>query len=261
MAQYKEDFIKILEHLKPSKSPYEIFNDWLVMTAATLYSWKQDASVEEEYKEIAEQYKKEEIEKHGELLLIVVKALEEKYQDFLGEIFTDINLSNKRNGQFFTPYHVSLLMAKITIGENLPQLRVCKVSDPCCGAGGLLIAGAQVMKEERGFNYQQNALFVAQDNDARCARMAFIQLSLLAMPAIVVCGNSLTFETYWQRETIGYYKAGMEYRLQTEALLENMKEISQVKQISEEEEKPVEIMLPSAHEYVQGELFITEEAI
>ena len=262
LNQHGNDFIKILNNIKPSKNAYEVFSDWLVMAAAGLYSWKGDKAVEEEYLEIAKQYTREELEKHTQLLAIVVVALEEKYQDFLGEVFTTIKLANKQKGQFFTPYHVSEFMAKAIIGGNeLPAGRVCKISDPCCGAGGLLIAGAQVMKE-RGFNYQRNAFFVAQDIDARCARMAYIQLSLLAMPAIIICGNSLTFETYWQRETIGYHMAGMEYRLMAEEmrkLIENPE--PQETEIQEEKTETKIIALPPAQEYTQGELFVMEEVI
>jgi len=255
MNQYANDFIKILEHIKPSKSPYEIFNDWLVMTAAALYSWKQDASVEEEYKEISEQYEKEEIEKHGRLLEITVNALEEKEQDFLGEIFTEANLTNTSGGQFFTPYHVSLMMAKMIIGEphKLPIGRICRINDPTCGAGGMLIAGAMVLKE-REFDFQKDALFVGQDIDARCARMAYIQLSLLGVPAVIHHMNTLTMQEYWHRETIGYYMAGMEDRLKTEALLDYMDDCIRTKKLSEEEKKPTEINLPRK-ELLQGELF------
>ena len=259
--QHRDDFIKILEKIKPSKHSYEIFSDWLIMSAASLYSWKKDEAVEEEYMNIAKQYTKEELDQHGHLLAITVEALEKKEEDFLGEVFTTAGLTNERNGQFFTPYNVSLMMAKMIMGVNeLPAGRVCKINDPTCGAGGMLIAGAMVMKE-RGFNYQNSALFVGQDIDPRCARMAFIQLSLLGVPAIIYCMNTLTMQEYWHRETIGYHMAGMEWRLKTEALLENIKDIT--KPISESEveevkEKPNEITLPSTRG-VQGELFAMDD--
>jgi type I restriction-modification system DNA methylase subunit len=96
--------------------------------------------------------------------------------------------------------------------QELPVSSVLQISDPCCGAGGMLIAAASVMKKI-GFDYQQNALFIAQDIDARCARMAFIQLSLLGAPAVIICGDSLVQTCCWQRETVGCLLAGMDYRL------------------------------------------------
>jgi len=212
MLNNKREFIKILENIKPSRNTYEVFSDWLIMAAASLYTWKKDKSVENEYLEIAKHYSKEELKKHAQLLTITVNALEEKVQDFLGDVFITANLTNAKKAQFFTPYNISQLMAELMIGNNkLPINEVCKVCDPCCGSGGLLIAGAMVMKEN-GFNYQRNALFVGTDIDARCARMTFIQLSLLGAPAIIICGNTLSKEVFWERETIGYYIAGMNFR-------------------------------------------------
>lgn len=257
MNNYSQDFIKILEHLKTSKHPHEIFNDWLVMATATLYSWKKDQSVENEYMQVAKQYTKEELEKHSELLALTVYALEKTEQDFLGEIFMNIDLGNSRTGQFFTPYNISSMMAKMAMGENKhPKNRVCKINDCCCGAGGMLIAGAAAMKES-GFNYQQNALFFGTDIDGRCARMAFIQLSLLGAPAIITCGNSLTMETYWQKETIGYYLAEMDMRLRVEEMFSTVENIAKevfVPEFEKEEKIPMGINF-SQMNYIQGELF------
>jgi type I restriction-modification system DNA methylase subunit len=273
LDQHGKEFIKLLEHINPSKHTYEVFSDWLVMASATLYSWKKDNDVENQYLDIAKQYTKEEFNKHAQLLAITVEALEKEEQDFLGEVFTFAELTNDRNGQYFTPYNISRMSADMIIGENFPEHRVCRINDPTCGAGGMLIAAASVMKE-RGFNYQQNALFVGQDIDARCARMAFIQLSLLGVPAVIYCMNTLTMKEYWHRETIGYHIAGMDSRLRAEALLENIREMEksapvQDDEIKEEkqqiylmnppygeaiEETEVEINLPQK-ELVQGELF------
>jgi len=174
-----------------------------------------------------------------------VNALEERPQDFLGEIFIDGEFRNTRTAQFFTPFHISQFMAEAAIGE-LPENEICKVCDPCCGSGVMLIASIAVLKE-REFNYQRNAFFLATDIDARCARMAYIQLSLLGAPAVVICGNTLTRETFWERETIGYFMSGMKFRLLK----------------SKETEEPSEPVVEEQHEKaisqsgdcVQGELF------
>jgi type I restriction-modification system DNA methylase subunit len=258
MNQQAKDFIKILEHLKPSRHHYEVFGDLLVMAAASLYAYKKDSATEEECLTVAKNYTKEELEKHARLLAITVEALENAEQDFLGEVFTVAEITNSRNGQFFTPYSVSLAMAEMMMEEkDFPQDRVCRINDPCCGAGGMLIAGAMVMKK-RGFNYQQNALFIGQDIDARCARMAFIQLSLLGIPAIIMCGNTITMETYWCRETIGYHLSGMDFRLSAEKTLEIIRDMENPEQIPEPA-KSIEIKSElnniSKKRLVQGELF------
>jgi len=254
LNQHGKDFIKILENIKYSKHTHEVFSDWLVMAAATLYAWKNDEKVENEYMEVAKHYTKEELDKHANLIAITVEALEEKEQDFLGEVFTFADLSNERNGQFFTPYSISYMSAKIIMGENeFPKNRVCRINDPTCGSGGMLVAGAQVMKE-CGFNYQQDAIFIGQDIDARCARMAYIQLSLLGVPAVVYCMNTLTMKTFWYRETIGYHLAGMEFRLRAEELIDKAKNLEKVVRKPEAEQVPIEITIPRKV-LAQGELF------
>ena len=240
MDDRKKEFMAVLESIKPSKNAYEVFSDWLVLAASTLYAWKNDRRVENEYKETAKNYSKEEMDKHAQLLDVTVNALEEKEGDFLGEIFIAGEFSNNKKAQIFTPFHISRVMSEMMIGDKkLPENDVFKVCDPCCGSGVLLAAAISVMKE-RGFNYQQNAYFTGIDIDARCARMAYIQLSLLGAPAVIICGNTLTRETFWEMETLSYYMAGMNFRLRN----------------SKGTEKPEEPKIISSSDGgVQGELF------
>lgn len=48
------------------------------------------------------------------------------------------------------------------------------------------------------FDYRHNTFFVAQDIDIRRVWMAYIQLSLYGIPAMVIHGNTLTMEE-WDR--------------------------------------------------------------
>lgn len=65
--------------------------------------------------------------------------------------------------------------------------------ESACGAGGMCIAVAEAMTE-RGLNYRACAHITAIDVDATAVHMAYIQLSLLHVPASVVHGNSLSLE-------------------------------------------------------------------
>jgi type I restriction-modification system DNA methylase subunit len=265
MNKYAKDFIKILKNISPAKHEHEVFSDWLILASAALYSWKRDKSVEEEYLEVSKNYTPGKLEKHAHLLYITVEALEDSGtdgSDFLGEVFTVGELANSSRGQFFTPYHISRMMAEMSIGKSeLPKGRVCKISDPCCGAGGMLIAGAMVMKN-RGFDYQRDALFFGKDIDHRCARMAFIQLSLIGAPAVIVCGDSLLMTCYWQRETIGYHMSGMDHRLRIETLLEGVQKLEPAVPVLETtvpalpaQKELAAINFHPSREYIQGELF------
>ncbi len=85
-------------------------------------------------------------------------------------------------------------MAKINVEDCKEQLKtknMISVSDMCCGAGCLLIAFANEMKNAK-VNYQRRIIFVAQDVDLVAGLMCYIQLSLLGCTAVVKIGNSLT---------------------------------------------------------------------
>ena len=220
LTSHEQKFIALLDIIKPQKHRFDVYSDWLILASASLYSWKKDKSIEDEYLQITKQYTSSEHEQLSQLLVITIEALEEKIHDFLGEVFTIGELSNERIGQFFTPFHISEFLARVMIGDkNCETGRILRIIDPCCGAGGMLIAGALVLKEH-GINYQKDAFFVGVDIDHRCARMTFIQLSLLAVPALIVCGNILTSEIFWQRETICFYDSNMHNKINLEEVID-----------------------------------------
>jgi type I restriction-modification system DNA methylase subunit len=254
MTNHVHEFIKELNKVKDSKNGYELFNDFLTLTAATLYLWKKDKKAEEEYLSVSKQYTKEELLKFGKLLDITIDALtDNQEQDFLGDVFQLGEYNNDKKGQFFTPYHISHLMASMTVGEDIPKEKIYRVIEPCCGAGGMMIATVAALKEKE-FDFQNNAFFIGIDIDERCARMAYIQCSLLGIPAVIICGNSLTNEEYWQRETFGFFFSGMRYKLKTEELINGDYEPITAKDSEKETKQSVtEIKLPPARK--QGELF------
>lgn len=108
------------------------------------------------------------------------------FGDYLGELFMKCNLGNKKAGQYFTPYHVSKMMAKMTITDDkIKQNEILTINDCCCGGGGMLLAALDVLKNDYGVNYARNCFIDAGDIDIRCVHMTYLQLSLAGVPAIV----------------------------------------------------------------------------
>ena len=66
------------------------------------------------------------------------------------------------------------------------------IGAPACGSGRLLYYGVHYLRESTP---ETPVVAVARDIDATCARMATINFALWGMPAYVVHGNSLTYET------------------------------------------------------------------
>ena len=113
------------------------------------------------------------------------------FRDFAGELYMASGTNSKGLGQFFTPYHVSRLMAECNVEkerfaaeiENDPD-RVITFYEPTCGAGGLMVAAIDVM-HSAGINYAHNMFIDCGDIDPRCFHMSYLTLSLLGAPAVV----------------------------------------------------------------------------
>lgn len=197
-----QEFIDKFRQLSNQHHPWQVWQDFVHMSACAIANavdrrpdiWR---AREDSYLAAIKKYSKEEQDLICELFGIAISALEDDpAQDFLGEIYKLLNLSGKWHGQVFTPWPVSTLMAKMLIGEHTKEEVAAKgyitVHDPCCGAGCMLMAFAKVCKDDLDINYQQSALFVAQDIDPVVAKMCYIQISLIGCPGYVVIGNSLT---------------------------------------------------------------------
>ncbi len=76
---------------------------------------------------------------------------------------------------------------------------------------GLVLAYAKVLKKYN-INYQTELLVDVTDISDICVYMAYIQLSLYGIPAIVKCGNSLTQEIKFKLVTPLYFLQYWKFR-------------------------------------------------
>ena len=196
--QWDKEFIPLFNRLVGKRSNWEVWNDFLTMAAiafANVMPTPERTEREDRYLSIIRSYEKEEQEIFPQLLSVVSMAFEDNpKQDFLGNLYTALNLNQHQKGQFFTPYHICEFMAEVQNGGDLKseveKKGFISVSDPACGAGALLIAFANSARAH-GVNYQEKVLFVAQDIDATAAKMCYIQLTLLGCSACIIIGDSL----------------------------------------------------------------------
>ena len=197
-SSFHKDFGDAFVHLAERHGRHEVWSDFITMSACAI-SNASDTRFQQErealYMASVKRYTQDEANMLAQMLGFVVMALEENpEQDFLGEMFSGLNLHNEWRGQFFTPYHIGSFMAAINLEsamEELKQKEYITVNDCCCGAGCLLIAFANEARKAK-IDFQNRVVFVAQDLDFIAAMMCYIQLSLLGCKAIVKVGNSLT---------------------------------------------------------------------
>ena len=93
--------------------------------------------------------------------------------------------------------YVAEFMARVTVGENAKtvQNEILTICDPCCGSGVMSLAALDVL-QRKSVNYVRNVFIECSDIDIRCVHMAYLQLSLAGVPAIIKHQNTLTMETW-----------------------------------------------------------------
>ena len=196
----KQEFLKIFREMCYSRSTWQVWADLISMIACTLANStdpdKEGARYlerEREYRQCAERLGG--VDKPALCMSVIVEALERNpEQDFLGELFMELELGNHWKGQFFTPYCICKAMSKIVVGDvdkQIEQSGYISVCDPACGAGATLIAAVSEMKRSK-FNFQNHVLFVGQDIDRVAGMMCYIQLSLLGCAGYICIGDTLT---------------------------------------------------------------------
>jgi type I restriction-modification system DNA methylase subunit len=124
--------------------------------------------------------------------------MEQSNQDYLGEIYGEMELGGRGHGDYFTPYHVSLMNAKMLLGnlkEELKTKHYLRVGEPASGSGGMIIACRQVFIEQK-CNPSWDMFVFAKDISALCFYMSYIQLSLYGLSAEVVHGDTLANTTW-----------------------------------------------------------------
>lgn len=210
-------FLDTFNSLCYSRSSWQVWTDFITAAACSLAnSIDTEGAVhddrEKEYEKCVERLGG--VENAAKLFAYVVEALEENpEQDFLGNLFMKLDLSNHWKGQFFTPYCVCRTMAAITISEvenTISNKGWASINDPACGAGATLIAAANVLREHN-VNYQNHALFVAQDIDRVSGLMCYIQLSLLGCAGYIVIADTLCNPTTGKSLLFPQEKDGQEF--------------------------------------------------
>jgi len=217
MNHHQTQFIKTIKHLSSRYHLWQVFSDFCEMSALAMsntMAFQQDR--EDRYLSIISRYNEKERLEFPKMYSLTVEGLESMDCDFLGELFMHLELSSHWQGQFFTPFHLSLMMAQTNtqdMEESLITREFVTVSEPACGSGGMIIALARALID-KGVNYQQVIHVSAVDVSSTAAYMAYIQLSLLHVPAVVYVGNTLSMEMREAFKTPAHIMGFWDYRLQ-----------------------------------------------
>lgn len=168
-----------------------VFDDFLTMSIAALtrnvatnLSW-----YEEEYLKTIDRYRNSDLRfEFPNVFASLVDEMEARVEsesgnDVLGEFF-ERHISNGRNGQYFTPYHICRFMTLLnqdSLEQHDDQLRIL---DSSCGSGRMLLAAHHTFGP--GHEY------FGIDIDLVCIKMAALNLFLNGVwNSEVLCANAL----------------------------------------------------------------------
>jgi len=181
------------------------FDDFLTMCICC-FSFNPETKLsnyEDEYLRVIEPYKANNTLKYfPELLALMVIYMEENKDssqgnDLLGEFFQQ-EITHGRNGQFFTPFHITDFIAKVVNGEEIRSLNIL---DPACGSGRMLLAfGKQSIIPH---------CYYGVDIDPLCAKMTAINLFLNGHRGEVICADALLPDRFSFGYTISFFPLGI----------------------------------------------------
>lgn len=197
-------FVKRLRELDTSKDDREKFRDFCELAYCAYAKLTADKergeALEHRYMQVVGSYRDKADVREGMPALLgkAFAAVNTHGCDFLGRIANEIGALNAKQGQFFTPDHVSRMMAEMLLGDItilIEKKQFLTLQEPACGAGGMIIAAAEVLRD-RGFDPSINMLVHAMDINPLCYQMCFLQLTFSGIPARVERMNTLSLETF-----------------------------------------------------------------
>lgn len=207
--KYKKEISKLIVSIWYTDT-YRVFEDFLYLSVVAIQnSLDFNQERENKYLKIINSYQKEDREKFPKILSLSIEAMQEWMGDFFWELFMELNLWNSYTGQYFTPFHVSEVMSRLTFKNDYKNILEKKwyisFHEPSCGSWGMIISSAKVMKED-GVNYQSSLLVNATDIDLKSVYMCYLHCTFYGIPAEITHWNTLTWEVFDTFHTLWYYK-------------------------------------------------------
>mgnify|MGYP001048065590 CR=1 FL=1 len=216
----KKKILQLFESFRYKHTVHEVFSDFCQLAACTISNAvdrHQYKYREELYMRIISRYTKEEADTFAQILAWLVIALEAYGPtDVLGQVFQELEISSKYRGQFFTPQAISDCvgtMIAFDVKETIKEKGYVTLCEPAVGGGSMVFGFCKAIAEQ-GFDYTRDLHVTAIDIDDRCANMAYVQMSLLGIPAIVYHGDTLQVQARSAWYTPAHILSGWSFRLE-----------------------------------------------
>ncbi len=196
-----KEIMKCLEAITAKgHRPDQVFDDWVhLMVYALMRDDKKYLEVMKRYRNQGEKGTRE-ADHFAAAFGLLMNEMALTNKELLGEIYETWELQNKYKGQFFTPWPVCELMARIT---GAPKAGAT-ISDPCSGSGRLLIATCKITPAKD----LDTITFIGQDVDETCVMMTALNFTFFNLNGYVLLGNSLGVKVDRAFRTVRSYLGG-----------------------------------------------------
>lgn len=187
---------------------YDVFDNWLEFIVTSLA--RDDDTYQDHVSALtgrvgSEDATRDILEVYAEAFASLVDTMENTTVpgtdyplELLGSIYEHYGVTSDAFGQHFTPQNLAVAKSKLlfpdanNIRDATPDDPLT-IGDPACGSGRLPFHAVHRLRE---IAPETPAIVVGRDIDATCARMAVVNFALWSIPAFVIHGNSLTYETW-----------------------------------------------------------------
>jgi hypothetical protein len=215
---------------------HRFWDDWISSMALALSNgvdhrpavWQRR---EDEYMQIVARHGKATMQVFASMMHEqLAEALTGEPTDVLGQICMALELGNDHAGQFFTPPDVCTVMAEMTFDDAFIRERVerdgwISVQEPAIGGGAMIIPMVGRMLAA-GLNPSEQLHVVGADIDSSVLRMAYVQLSLLGVPAVLYVGDTLRMEMRDDWYTPVHVLVGWGQRLRSRKLWDGLRAVA-----------------------------------
>lgn len=209
--QIKGEFRRTLQTFL--RSPWEVLCDGLnLWVDAFLSDHTPEHPREKDYMQIIGKYSKQDAENFGHLLACVMAYMKSTDEEFLASMWMEY-AADAGKGQFFTPPSICGMIAEQTfIGvdwERYTPDRPCRISDPACGAGLMLVYA----KKKAPQNKLNSLFFHGIDIDINVCHAAALNMLFYNCNAVIIHGNALTMEVWHVFRTVHSVFGGRMYEV------------------------------------------------
>ena len=212
--QVAKAFINEIQNWTPYRNSYQVFRAFAEIAALTIHQSPYHAGmldpddafdrIEDAYLDAVKPFSRDELGGLCRLYGLASLAFSSyPATDLLGRVFMELDIQNTFVGQYFTPPHVARAMAKMMLRDAhslIDDKGFATFAEPACGSGCMLIEAANEL-HELGYNPQWAMMFQATDISRDCFNMAYLQLSWLNIPGVVVHGDTLRMAEWERRPT------------------------------------------------------------